>query len=48
MKAKKETKKIRTYRATDTVYEKAMKKASKERTTISKKIEDMLCDYISR
>lgn len=48
MKVKKETKSIKTYRIADRVYEKAMSKARKERTTVSKKIEDMLYDYISR
>lgn len=44
----KEKRKVRTYKAVDSVYEKAQQKAIRQKTTLAKKIEDMLYDYISR
>ena len=44
----KEERKIRTYRASDTLYNAAKMKAKKKKESIATKIEDFLYDYVSR
>jgi predicted HicB family RNase H-like nuclease len=45
---KKEERKTRTYRASDTLYNAATKKAEKKKESLSARIEDFLYDYISK
>lgn len=43
-----EKKNVRTYKVTDTVYEKAKRKAKSQKTTVATKVADLLYNYVSR